>query len=64
MARSEEEIQADIDEAQVELDGLAKLPPYFQMHGQVVDNRERMRPKSLGAELAGRSHFEGPDLEV
>jgi len=69
MARTEEEIQVEIDEAQEELSRLAKLPPAFSIHGQVIDNRERLRNlrfrlKSLEAEKSGRSHLEGPDLEV
>lgn len=69
MARSEEDIQADIDDVAAELTRLSRLPAKFVVHGQGVDNTERLRElrirlKSLEAEKSGRSHLEGPDLEV
>ena len=69
MARTADEIQADIDETAAALDALLAKPAYSAIHGQVVDDRENIkalkrRLRELNQELAGRSVMQGPDLDV
>jgi hypothetical protein len=69
MTRTPEEIDADIAEAEAELARLAKLPPYFAVHGQVIDNRAKIeslnqRLVSLHSERSGTNPLQGPWLEA
>lgn len=69
MARTSEEIQQDITAAEAELSELASLPTKFTVHGQTIDNAERIgylrdRLRSLRAELGGKSIMQGPNLIV
>lgn len=69
MARTTEEIQIELAAKKGELDGLLSIPSYFAVHGQVIDNRQRIadlkrRIGELEAELAGLNPMQGPDLIV
>jgi prefoldin subunit 5 len=69
MARPPEVIQQEIDAIDAEIRELDKLPTRYTVHGQTIDNTERLanlrsRLKNLRAELDGRSIFQGPWIEI
>lgn len=64
-----EEIDAQIESVEEEIRRITRLPIRFQIHGQTVDNTERLsqlrsRLRHLRARRNDSSIFEGPDLEV
>lgn len=66
---SKEEIESEVARVQGELRDLLSMPLRFQVHGQTVDNTERVallkkRLVELRAALEGRSAMQGPDLVV
>ena len=67
--RTTEEIEAEIVDVRARLRQLEDLPSSFSVHGQSVNNRDRIvalkkRLRSLNAELNGCSSMQGPDLVI
>lgn len=64
---TEEELCAELAALREELAGLLLMPTRFTLHGQTIDNSDRIawlkrRVAEIGNRLAGRSIFQGPDL--
>lgn len=69
MQRSEEEIREELERVSAELKELEGLPAKYSVHGQSIDNTDRLewlrtRVRQLNAELEGKSVMQGPDLII
>lgn len=69
MERTTDQIETELSEVIADLRDLQKMPPFYTVHGNTIDNRERIaflqrRKQELEAELTGRNVMQGPDIEV